>query len=407
MGGHSILVNYWYANAVGHAIEGMRYSLGYQRADPSARVSLLLNGATPAELPSCCSFIETTYLVPFTHFMEVKGNPRAALAGLPREWDWVLDNHRTEDPSQQLISGFRRFYDATHDYFAPRLGTGVTGASPPAYEPHHQLRLELPEGARRAAAAKLNGRRAISVVLAGHSDRRAYYPSATSWELILRELGRRFPEAVFCLIGRSGRMRDSVPERSGVLSALEAFWSGRSGRRRDPRSTTTIASAEVERIAASSSSINCFDLPVLLQLAIVEASALFISPHTGFGFATVAVGTPWLAISGGHWHEYFFNGVPFYSVLPDTKRYPCFTQDGPRPPLIESDEDGEGPRAPSMSSARLSEDLPELLDAAEVLIDGRLSYDQALEEYFPRLLAAYRGDRSRIFSFDNIHRSYI
>ena len=42
-----------------------------------------------------------------------------------------------------------------------------------------------------------------------------------------------------------------------------------------------------------------------------------------------------------------------------------------------------------------------------LLVEGRLTYEDALRGYFSRLLAAYRGDPSRIFSFDEIHRSYI
>jgi hypothetical protein len=60
-----------------------------------------------------------------------------------------------------------------------------------------------------------------------------------------------------------------------------------------------------------------------------------------------------------------------------------------------------------MSGARIREDLPELLHAASLLIEQRLPYEQTLAEYFPRLLAAYKGDRSRVFSFDDIHAAYV
>ena len=46
----TLLVNYWYAHPVGHALEGMRYALGYKTANPHLRVSLLLNGASAVEL---------------------------------------------------------------------------------------------------------------------------------------------------------------------------------------------------------------------------------------------------------------------------------------------------------------------------------------------------------------------
>ena len=60
-----------------------------------------------------------------------------------------------------------------------------------------------------------------------------------------------------------------------------------------------------------------------------------------------------------------------------------------------------------MISSGREEDLPELLRAAELLIEGRLPYEEALARYFPRLLAADKGDRSRVFSFDNVHAAYV
>ena len=70
------------------------------------------------------------------------------------------------------------------------------------------------------------------------------------------------------------------------------------------------------------------------------------------------------------------------------------------------DDDGE-PRTPSMTRARIEEDLPELVEAALALVERRMSYEQSLRAYFPRLLEAYDGDRSKIFSFDGIHGRFI
>jgi hypothetical protein len=383
--GDRLLVNYWYAHPIGHALEGLRYCLGYKAGDPDFGVSLLLNAATPTELAQLCPFIDEVYPVPFTSFMEVAGDPRRALARVPREWDWVVENHRAREPTHQRFPGFSAFFDAAHDHFLPRHPTGVAGGEPPAYRPHRQLRLDPPEEAREAAAKTVpDGRTAIGVVLAGSSADRHLYPSAASWELILAELAGRYPDAVLCLLGKLAH---------------------------DGRTTSRVVRGELERLlAAIPSAVDCFDRPLLEQLAILERSALLVSPHTGFSFLASTVGTPWLAISGGNWHEYFFNGEPVYSLLPDPGRYPSFAwaELGPETVrVIEADEDGEGPRTPSMSAARIREDLPELLDAAERLIERRISYDDALRDYFPRLLAAYHGDRSKIFSFDDIHRSYL
>jgi hypothetical protein len=381
----TLLVNYWYAHPVGHALEGMRYALGYHAANPELRVSLLLNGATAVELARLCSFIDEVYAVPFTGFMELDADPAEALAGVPRSWDWVVENHRARHSSHDRFPGFRAFFDAAHRHLQPRHPLGVAGQQPPAYKPHQQLRLNLPGAARAAAAGRIGGRRqAISVLLAGSSAARHLYPSTASWELVLGALAERYPEAAILLIGKHAG---------------------------DRRTTTRVARSELDRLlAAIPAAIDCFDRPLPEQVALIEASDLLISPHTGFSFVASMVGTPWLAISGGNWHEYFFNGAPVYSLLPDPKRYPSFAwaELGSKPlQVLEQDEDGEGPRTPSMSIGRIRQDLPELIRASQLLIDKRLSYEDALADYFPRLLAAYDGDRARVFSFDNIGELYL
>jgi hypothetical protein len=379
VGDERLLVNYWYAHPLGHTIEALRYCLGYHRATPNLSVSVLLNGASPSELAGYCSFVDHTYAVPYRTFARPDGDPAVALRDVPKSWDWVVDNHRTLDPSHDAIHGFRAFFDAAGEHFVAAKGRGIAGGEPPAYEANHRLTLELPSDARAAAHARLTGRHAISVVLAGSSAERTLYPSVTSWELVLGALAERFPDAIFCLIGKSNQ--------------------------HTTLSTSRISVEEVERIARFVPSMNCFDLPLAEQLAVVEASSLLVSPHTGFSFGALAVGTPWLAISGGRWHEYFFNGVPFYSVLPDPDRYPPFAWND-QLALIE-DIDGEGLRTPSMGLARLREDLPEIVDAAERLIRGEVTYEEALIDYFPRLLRAYHGESIRVFSFDNIHKNYL
>jgi hypothetical protein len=106
----TLLVNYWYAHPVGHALEGMRYALGYKAANPELRVSLLLNGATAVELAHLCPFIEEVFPVPFTRFEEVDGDPLKALASVPRSWDWVVENHRVHEESHGTFRGFQAFF---------------------------------------------------------------------------------------------------------------------------------------------------------------------------------------------------------------------------------------------------------------------------------------------------------
>jgi hypothetical protein len=82
--------------------------------------------------------------------------------------------------------------------------------------------------------------------------------------------------------------------------------------------------------------VDAFDLALVEQLAVLAACDALLSPHSGFGFAASCVGTPWATISGGRWPEYFFNGAPFRPVLPDPRRYPCYTHEKRRSRLWRS-----------------------------------------------------------------------
>ena len=301
-------------------------------------------------------------------------------AGIPRQWDWVLDDFRRhQDIQLALFPGLRDYYRASDERLAATRGRSVVGATPPGFVPHQQLRFTLPETARAATAQRLSPGAAatrIAVMPAGSSDR-ALYPSVESWTLILDALADAFGDVQIALIGK---------------------------RTRDARTATSIAGDDLARLLAHRTRpLDCFDLGLAEQLAIVEACGVFLAPHTGFGLAALAVGTPWLALSGGRWFEYFFNRVPFRSIIPDTDRYPCFTQFD----AAEIIEDGDGARTPSMSRDRIRDDLERIVAAAAELLGGSLEYDTALREYFRDLIAAHGGDASQVWSIDGVHLPYV
>jgi hypothetical protein len=375
----TLLVDHWYSHAVGHVIEALRRCQAYHAADPSLRISLVLNGASPTELASCVPFVERAYAVPYSSFGASGDDPRRALRGVPRDWDQVVHHPASVDPEQARFEGLQRYYRAARRHFRGRLGEGIVGVAPPAYEPHQALRLALPDGDRERAAGELGGRPTIAVMPAGSGARRLY-PSLTSWLVILDELERRIPDAGFAFVGRLG---------AGGGQTVSGIGRG-----------------EVDRLLESRRfAVDAFDRPILSQLATVEAARVFLSPHTGFGMAALAVGTPWLTLSGGDWHEYLFNGVPFHSVIPKGRSHEVFAQ-GRELALVDPDSDGEGPRAWALSAARLREDLDEIADAAVRLVDGGVTYEDALADYFPRLLDAYGGDRTRIRTFEDVHADY-
>jgi hypothetical protein len=96
--------------------------------------------------------------------------------------------------------------------------------------------------------------------------------------------------------------------------------------------------------------------------------------------------------------------VAFRSVIPDVARYPAFSQ---LDPAVIVDDGDDGPRTPSMTRARIEDDLDAIVSAAAELLDGTLSYDQALADYFRALLAAHDGNAGASWSIDGVHLDHL
>jgi hypothetical protein len=358
----SVLVNFVYAQPVGHAVEALQYCLGYHAADPSRRIGVVLNADTPAEMATWCPFVDEVHTIRLDLF-DPATDARDQLRAIAQDWDHVVRDGRMALPEQRkFFPGLAAYYDQADAYFTGEKGWA--GRQPPSYRPRQPLRLDLPEPASRSGFT----------VLLGGSAERHLYPTITSWELILTALADRFPGTEIRLLGKLSKQ--------------------------DGRTLTTYRREEYERLAAAVPGARLtLDLPLRDQLSLVRASKVFLSPHTGFGMAALAAGTPWLCLSGNRWPEFWFNdGIPFYSVLPDRARFPSYTLFGPDPEPV----DDEGPRSPSMSSARIRADLPQLLDAATLLVDGKLDYAAALAGHRERLDRCWGGDRSMMWSIDNV-----
>jgi hypothetical protein len=374
-----LLVNHFYAQQVGHAVEALHYANGHHAADASREVALALNAATATELADLCPAVGACYAVEHP-FLEPCADSAARLAasGLPRDWDWICDDPRRHQPWQlETFAGMRDYYAASDAYLRARLGRTIEGPGRASYVPHTPLRLRVPPAAQDAAARRLTeGDGPLVALMPAGSSEPELYPSVASWLAILDALAEALPGLRVVLIGRLAR---------------------------DERSASALDPAGLQRLLAHRTQpVDGFDRGLVEQVALVAASDLFLSPHTGFGLVALAVATPWLTLSGGRWFEYWFNHVPFRSILPDTERYPSFSQFAPAA-LVD---DGDGARTPSMTSARIADDLPRIVEAARELVDGTLTYEQALADYVPALVAAHGGDASAIWSIDGVHAGY-
>ncbi|MBQ6642255.1 MAG: hypothetical protein IJH84_14660 [Saccharopolyspora sp.] len=377
MSDESVLVNFVYCHPVGHAVEALQYCLGYRRADPQRRIGLVLKANTAVDLAHWTEHVDEVYTVDFDVFTPPA---HGVAAHIPRDWDWVIDDPRGHQTWQhELFPGLREYYRQSSEHFRARNAHTVIGAPQPAYQPGNRLHLNPSADAHDWARHQLPEIDEPTIaVLPGGSAQRWRYPTTTAWRRILRTLTDRWPHARICLLGKHTE---------------------------DGRSTTGFSTAEYDALAAEAPSTTwAVDVGLDRQLAALQRCDLLLSPHTGFGFAAMAAGTPWLVLAGNDWAEYYFNpGVPFYSVLPDIDRYPCYLMLGNQPDPV----DDEGPRAPSMCADRITEDLPELLRGAEWLCSGHADFDTAMRHHVTRAAELFGHRHELMFSVDDLHVPYL
>jgi hypothetical protein len=106
---------------------------------------------------------------------------------------------------------------------------------------------------------------AIEALHAAHGYHRADPELRISVALLAR-----WPDARFCFVGKLAR---------------------------DGRTTTGFTAGDFAQLrAAVPVAVDAVDVPLVEQLAEVAACDMLISPHSGFGMAALAAGTPWLSI---------------------------------------------------------------------------------------------------------------
>jgi hypothetical protein len=373
----SLLVNFVFCHPVGHAVEALQHCLGYRRADPDRRIGLVLTANTAVDMASWCDFVDEVYTVDVDALVRPTDD---VLDHVPPEWDWVVDDPRGRQQwARDMFPGLARYYDLAAHHFAVRNGHTRAGVVPPGYRPHNRLDLTLPSPSLNWAAEILPDAKGPTIaVLPGGSGPRWRYPSLRSWRRILRAFVDRWPDCRFCFVGKLAQ---------------------------DERTSTRFGRDEFAALATEAPSAAwALDVPLAQQLAAVQRCDFLLSPHTGFAFAAMAVDTPWLVLAGNDWPEYYFNpGVPFYSVLPDVDRFPCYLALGNTPEPVMDD----GPRSPSMSADRIEADLDELLDGAAWLLSGEADFDTAMRRHFMRLAAVFDGRSELIYSLDNVHLPYL
>lgn len=356
----TLLINYIYYNPVGHLVEALKFSRGLYEANPDLEIHVALNRYSPTELTAACPWIAKTYPIDIYEFLE-KGSDAVSLKGIPRSWDYVMTNSLVRSDIAKAAKLGRdeeamgNYLGIVENLFEASLGKGVffpkikfpDGLN---YSRDARVELNLPQSAIDFAKRLEHDGPKICILLGGSGTYR-YYPAIRTWIKVIRALNSAFPELKIYLAGvrhtPNGYTRTAGYTVSNTKNLLHKF------RNMD----------------------DCYDIGLWNQLAIVKQSDIFLSPHSGFGFLAPCVGTPWLAISGGDWPEYFFNHVPFYSVLPDNPEYPRCGD------LATSLPRHRAGRMTDMDPKNLDRKIPEIIEAAKLLMDENVTYEEALRRH--------------------------
>ncbi len=345
----TLLLNYVYYSAVGHVAEALKLARGFQSANPGLQVHVALARRTAWELGTAVDWLAGVHPMDTPAFVSAPPAAPAANAALlpplPRHWDYLITNDWIlEDTAGRGSLWGEDLELVSYQRAAGAYFVGTRGAATADYAPHEwlhrlpglrydidaQVQLRLPEDARAWVRERFPHEGPSACVLLGGSGGPAHYPATRSWVRILRALARAIPGLRLYVTG--------VRRRVAGRTATDAY-------------TDTQVQTILESVPGA---VDAYDLGLWRQLALVERADLFLSPHSGFAFLAPCVGTPWLTLSGGMYSENFYNGVPFFRVLPDNPQYPYGSRLGIR-------YGASRPRVPCMRPERLEQKIGQVV----------------------------------------------
>lgn len=373
-----LLINYVFYKPVGHLVEAMKCARGYYDAhDGNIEISLIVNAESPVSLFDGCEWIQAVYPVNLQELQD-HGEEADCLKDIPRQWDIIITNAAVHDfvpgwDEEDLIAAqsvlLPIFTQAEIVEKTPTWNPKIESIKIEnvPYAPNTTVTLDIPEAAK-TYVKKFEHAGPILTILPAGSAGLNQSPSLKVWGEICAALTASIPNLKIYFTGITESVDGQTATAGVTIGTIDEL-------------VATIPNAE-----------NAFNIGMWNQIALMQQSDIFLSPHSGFSFITGLVGTPWLIVSGCPWHEYLFNEQPFYSVLPNCQSYPSQCRDRKCDLLLDSDQ-----KSICMRDENVRNRIDDIVHGAKLLLDTDFDYTQATKLHLEKLEAS--SFESNEFSF--------
>lgn len=371
----ALLIVWVYYKALGHLVEAMEAAAEYYDANPGVKIYLLLNKQTTFELIQCCPWISGSFSIDVKE-VSLSGYESKCIQDIPKDWDYIVFPKRLKySPEKWYTNELLRCNRTLQDFLKAKIWSGYQDdQSDLKFKKYVKFRINPLQPAIDWASQFCHPGLIFTVLLRGASGEKIY-PSLLWWKKLLKTICAEFPGSRILITGVSSP--DSKIGLNREYSLKRIF-----------------------RLAKSlPNAILCYDIGLMNQLALLEVSDIFISPHSGFAFLALCTGTPWLAVSGGKWDDPTFARTPFYSVLPGCKYFPCHNN-MKWECRVRLKLRGRIQCMRNSSNLRIHE----FITGSKFLLQPELSFETAFNKYEEQVIVK-NVDRGKIWRIDEFHKN--
>jgi ADP-heptose:LPS heptosyltransferase len=355
-----LLINAVYYSPVGHVIDGLKFAKGFYDKNKNLEISIIFNKNSPAELAKLCPWIHKFYTIDRREIGQ-KEKKATTYNKIPKNWDYIMENNQIvrdcdfrEPKKDSAERDMFIHFKVSKEIFKAKISRGELYPKiklPRGLNRKRDSRVRLTIPKKNIDFAKKYDYKGIKIgLMLGGSAGRALYPSINSWIKIIQGINKEYPN---CKIYLTGVMKS---------------YKGRTATQSYNEKDINILKRKFKNL------VDCYDIGLFNQIALLKKMDVFISPHTGFAFLASCVDTPWLEIAGGDWSMYLWDHCPFYTVLPEDKKYPHMGG-------LENLKYKKSPKIPGMSDKELNKKIPEILKGLKLLIEKKINYKQSLKIY--------------------------